>query len=79
VQSAQETIARLTTQATGQNSTTVALQKQITELKTLVEEQQKLIEQLQKGAASPPAAQPGKPHVVWSSAPEKEGGRGTED
>jgi ribonuclease E len=24
----------------------------------------------------PPPAQPGKPHVVWSSAPEKDGGRG---
>jgi hypothetical protein len=24
----------------------------------------------------PPAAQPGRPHVVWSSAPEKDGGRG---
>jgi ribonuclease E len=27
----------------------------------------------------PPAAQPGKPHVVWSSAPEKDGSRGTEE
>jgi ribonuclease E len=27
----------------------------------------------------PPAAQPGKPHVVWSSAPEKDGNRGTEE
>jgi ribonuclease E len=27
----------------------------------------------------PPAAQPGRPHVVWSSAPEKDGGRGTEE
>lgn len=28
----------------------------------------------------PPApVQPGKPHVVWSSAPEKDGGRGTEE
>ena len=27
----------------------------------------------------PPPAQPGKPHVVWSSAPEKDGDRGTEE
>ncbi|HTD10464.1 MAG TPA: Rne/Rng family ribonuclease [Steroidobacteraceae bacterium] len=27
----------------------------------------------------PAASQPGRPHVVWSSAPEKDGGRGTED
>jgi ribonuclease E len=27
----------------------------------------------------PPVAQPGRPHVVWSSAPEKDGGRGTEE
>jgi ribonuclease E len=27
----------------------------------------------------PPAAQPGRPHVVWSSAPEKDGNRGTEE
>jgi ribonuclease E len=27
----------------------------------------------------PPAAQPGRPHVVWSSAPEKDGNRETEE
>jgi len=57
-QNAQEAITRLTTQTSGQGSTTAALQKQAAELKTLVEEQQKLIEQLQKGATAQPAATP---------------------
>jgi len=55
VRNAQEAIARLTTQAKGQDSTTTALQKQVAELKTLVEEQLKLIEQLKKEAAAGPA------------------------
>jgi hypothetical protein len=57
-QHAQDAIARLTTQANGQGSTTAALQKQVAELKTLVEEQQKLIDQLQKGAPAQPTATP---------------------
>jgi hypothetical protein len=52
-QQAQEAVTRLTSQATGQGSVTAALQKQIAELKTLVEDQQKLIDQLQKGATAP--------------------------
>ncbi len=52
-QQAQEAISKLTTQESGQKSVTAALEKQITELKTLVEDQQKLIEQL-KGAAGQP-------------------------
>jgi chromosome segregation ATPase len=55
-QHAQEAITRLTTQANGQGSTAAALQKQVAELKTLVEEQQKLIDQLQKGAPAQPVA-----------------------
>jgi chromosome segregation ATPase len=54
-QHAQEAITRLTTQESSQSSTTIALQKQIAEMKTLVDEQQKLIDQLQKGAAAQPA------------------------
>ena len=58
-QQAQEAISRLT----AQGGATVALQRQITELKTLVDEQQQLIEQLQKGAApaAEPAQQPAPP------------------
>jgi chromosome segregation ATPase len=55
-QNAQEAITRLTTQASGQGNTAAVLQKQVTELKTLVDEQQKLIEQLQKGATAQPVA-----------------------
>ncbi len=53
-QQAQEAISKLTTQESGQKSVTAALERQIAELKTLVEDQQKLIEQL-KGAAAQPA------------------------
>jgi archaellum component FlaC len=53
-QQAQEAISKLTTQETGQRSVTAALEKQISELNTLVEDQRKLIEQL-KGSAAQPA------------------------
>jgi len=53
-QQAQEAISNLTTRESGQRSVTAALEKQIAELKTLVEDQHKLIEQL-KGAAAQPA------------------------
>jgi len=53
-QQAQDAISKLTTQESGQRSVTAALEKQIAELKTLVEDQNKLIEQL-KGTATPPA------------------------
>ena len=56
-QHAQEAVTRLTTQASGQGSMTTALEKQVAELKTLVDEQQKLIDQLQKSAPAQPAAQ----------------------
>ncbi len=50
----QEMVVQLTTRASGQATATTALEKQVTELKALVEEQQKLIEQLQKGAPAEP-------------------------
>ncbi len=56
-QQAQEAISNLTTRESGQRSVTVALERQIAELKTLVDDQHKLIEQL-KGASSPPATTP---------------------
>jgi len=56
-QRAQEAVTRLTTQASGQGSMTMALQKQLAELKTLVDEQQKEIDQLRKNAPAQPAAQ----------------------
>lgn len=56
-QHAREAVTRLATQASGQGSMTTALQKQVAELKTLVDEQQKLIDQLQKSAPAQPAAQ----------------------
>jgi archaellum component FlaC len=59
-QQAQEAISRLTTQESGQRSATAALEKQIAELKTLVEDQHTLIEQLQKGAA-PATGEPAQP------------------
>jgi len=57
-QQAQEAITRLTTQATGQGSATAALQKQVVEFKTLVDEQQKLIDQLRAEVAAQPATPP---------------------
>jgi chromosome segregation ATPase len=60
-QQAQEAVTRLTTQTTGQGTVAAALQKQIAELGTLVEDQRKLIEQLQKGATAPTADKPTAP------------------
>ncbi len=57
-QQAQEAISSLTTRESGQRSVTAALERQIAELKTLVEDQHKLIEQLQKGGAAQPATAP---------------------
>jgi DNA repair exonuclease SbcCD ATPase subunit len=54
-QEAQEAISDLTTRESGQRSITASLEKQIDGLKTLVDDQQKLIEQL-KGAASQPGS-----------------------
>ncbi len=56
-QQAQEAISSLTTRESGQKSVTAALEKQIAELKTLVDDQHKLIEQL-KGTAAQPATTP---------------------
>ncbi|OHB63042.1 MAG: hypothetical protein A2Y76_12640 [Planctomycetes bacterium RBG_13_60_9] len=62
-QTAQEAITHLTTQATGQSSATAALEKQIAELKTLVDQQQALIDQLKKGpAGEPSSAMPAEPN-----------------
>lgn len=55
-QQAQEAISSLTTRESGQKSVTASLERQIAELKTLVDDQRKLIEQLQKGTAGPPVA-----------------------
>jgi len=61
-QQAQEAINRLNTQATGQTGVTTALQRQVGELRTLVDEQEKLIKQLRaEAAAAPPADTPEKP------------------
>ncbi len=54
-QQAQEAISRLTTRESSRTSITAALEKQIAELKILVEDQQKLIDRLQKEAAGQPA------------------------
>jgi len=61
-QQAQEAISSLTTRESGQRSVTAALEKQIAEMKILVEDQHKLIEQL-KGAAAQPATTTDKPPV----------------
>jgi predicted nucleic acid-binding Zn-ribbon protein len=65
-QHAQEAVTRLTTQASGQGSMTTALEKQVAELKTLVDEQQKEIDQLRKNAP----AQPGAPAADKPSTPD---------
>ena len=52
VEHAQEVITHLTARASGQASATAALQKQITDLKALVAEQQAMIEELQQTAAA---------------------------
>lgn len=55
---AQEVINELAVRSSGQAGKTVALQQQITDLRALAEEQQALIEQLQKGVAVEPTAEP---------------------
>ena len=50
VQRAEEMIKQLTARANGQAGATAALEKQIADLKTLVAEQEKIIEELQQGA-----------------------------
>jgi len=51
-QQAEQVITHLSTRASGQNSATEALQKEVAELKALVADQAALIEELQKGAAT---------------------------
>jgi len=53
-QQAKETIGNLTAASKGQAGTTAGLEKQIASLKALVAEQQKIIEDLQKGATAQP-------------------------
>jgi predicted nucleic acid-binding Zn-ribbon protein len=72
-QQAQEALNRLNTQATGQTTVTVALQKQVTELRTLVDEQEKLIKQLRAEAAAPPAAAPPAETPEKPAAPDPNG------
>ncbi len=68
-QQAQEAITRLTTQSNTRTNLTAALEKQVAELKSLVEAQQKRIEQLEKeapaqsagGARTSPPTEPNQP------------------
>jgi predicted RNase H-like nuclease (RuvC/YqgF family) len=53
---AQQAQEAITAQSSGQVSATVSLQKQVAELAALVAEQQKLIDQLNKGEAVEPVA-----------------------
>lgn len=54
-QGAKEVIANLAAKADGQAGDKAGLEKQIADLKAVVQEQQKVIEELQKGATAPPA------------------------
>jgi chromosome segregation ATPase len=54
-QQAKELLTSLTARSSGQASTTASLEKQVAELKALVEEQQRVIEDFQKTAAARPA------------------------
>ena len=58
---AEQVIAKLSTRAKGQTSTTAALQKEIVDLKTLVADQAALIEELQKGSVEEPILTDGPP------------------
>jgi len=51
---ANEAVTRLTAASKGQAGATAGLEKQIADLKTLVAEQQKIIEDLQKGVSAQP-------------------------
>jgi chromosome segregation ATPase len=57
-QQSQAAIKDLTTRNSGQMSATAALEKQVAQLKALVDEQQKTIEQLKAAAAQPAAVEP---------------------
>ncbi len=67
----QEAITALTARASGQANATAALEQQIAQLKARVEQQQALIEQLQKGTADEsPAAEPTPQPADGSLPPE---------
>ncbi len=53
-QQAKELVTNLSARADGQAGVTAGLEKQIAELKALVQDQQKIIEDLQKGATAQP-------------------------
>ncbi len=55
---AQDVINELAARSSGQAGATAALEQQIADLRALVEEQQALIEQLQKGVTGEPPAEP---------------------
>ncbi len=74
-QQAQEAINRLTTQNSSRSNLTAALEKQVAELKSLVAEQQKRIEQLEKDAAAAPAAGARTPAPTEPNQPEPGTGR----
>jgi chromosome segregation ATPase len=70
-QQQQEVITQLTTRASGQASTTTALQKQIDELQTLVDEQQTIIEELQQGQTDRiTAGQPTEDELLPETVPD---------
>jgi predicted nuclease with TOPRIM domain len=67
-QQSQNVIKDLTTRSSGQMSATAALEQQIAQLKTQIEEQQKTIEQL-KSAAVPPTTVEPPPEEVTEPRP----------
>jgi len=68
---AQEVITQLTTRASGQASTTAALQRQVDELQALVDEQQTIIEELQQGRTDRiTAGQPTEDELLPDTVPD---------
>lgn len=54
---AEDAVADLTSQARGRANTAASLEQEVTQLRALVEDQQELIEELQKGEPAGPAGQ----------------------
>jgi chemotaxis protein histidine kinase CheA len=72
-QQAKEVITNLAAKADGQAGATAGLEKQIADLKAVVQEQQKLIEELQKGVtAQPPDGEPSAEAVKDKTPPPAE-------
>jgi len=72
-QQAKEVITNLAARADGQAGATAGLEKQIADLKAVVREQQKLIEELQKGVtAQPPDGEPSAEAVKDKTPPPAE-------